>query len=240
MSATGVSNATDRITLRRRHGRRRRWVIAGIALGVLAVLGALAWLLLGSDAFGVRTVAVQGNTIVATDDVRRLAEVPAGTPLARVDVNAVATRVSGLPAVARVSVARVWPHTISIQVTERTPMFAIETTGGYWIVDDAGVVFQSAAVPPPGLMVASVPGGDPRLVRDLATVLRALPAPLRSRLDQVGAATADSITLELANGTTIIWGSAEQSELKAQVLVKLMERKHRIYDVSAPSSPVTR
>ena len=77
-------------------------------------------------------------------------------------------------------------------------------------------------------------------MRDLATVLRALPAPLRSRLDQVSAATADSITLELANGTTIIWGSAEQSELKAQVLVKLMERKHRIYDVSAPSSPVTR
>jgi len=240
MTATRVSDATGRITVRRRYGRRRRWLIAAIALGVLVVLGGLFWLLLGSDVFGVRTVTVQGNRIVAKDDVRRLAEVPADTPLARVDLNAVATRVSGLPAVANVTVARAWPNTIAIRITERAPMFAIETTGGYWIVDDSGVVFQSAAQPPTGLMVASVPGGDPRLVRDLASVLRAVPAPVRSRVDRVTAQTADSIILELGNGTTIIWGSAEQSALKAQVLVKLMESKHRIYDVSAPSSPVTR
>ena len=47
---------------------------------------------------------------------------------------------AGLPAVKTVKVAREWPNTVSVQITERSPLFAIETPGGYWIADDQGVV----------------------------------------------------------------------------------------------------
>ena len=240
MTMTDVSDATGRITLRRRRGRRRRLLVLSLATVLLLVVGAAAWLLLGSDVSGVRTVEVRGNVLAATSDVQRVAEVPAGTPLARVDLDAVATRVSGLPPVARVSVARQWPNTISIQITERAAAFAIETPGGYWLADDQGVIFDSAAKAPDSVLVAQVPSGDPRLIRDLATVVRALPSGVRGKVDVLSADTPDSITLELPGGVRVIWGSAEQSELKAQVLSKLMASKHRVYDVSAPSNPTTR
>jgi cell division protein FtsQ len=236
---TQVSDATDRITLRRRNDRRRRWLLAGIAALVVALLATAAWLVLGSDVLGVRTVAVSGNTITNTDDVRRLAELPTGTPLARVDLEGVATRVAGLPAVKTVKVAREWPNTVTVQITERSPLFAIETPGGYWIADDQGVVFKSSA-DADGLMVASVSNGDPRLIRDLGTVLSALPAGLRSRVDKVGADTVDSIVLYLPGGNRIVWGSADQSPLKAQVVLPLLKQQGTVYDVSAPSNPTVR
>ena len=236
---TQVSDATDRITLRRRNDRRRRWLLAGIAALVVALLATAAWLVLGSDVLGVRTVAVSGNSITNTDDVRRLAELPTGTPLARVDLEGVATRVAGLPAVKTVKVAREWPNTVTVQITERNPLFAIETPGGYWIADDQGVVFKSSA-DADGLMVASVSNGDPRLIRDLGAVLSALPAGLRSRVDKVGADTVDSIVLYLPGGNRIVWGSADQSPLKAQVVVPLLKQQGTVYDVSAPSNPTVR
>lgn len=240
MTATGVSDATGRITLRRRRGRRRRWLVIGAVLAVLALLGGLAWLLLGSDVLGVRAVEVHGNKLVTTADVRRIAEIDEGTPLARVDLDGAATRISGLPPVAKVAVSRQWPNTIDIRITERTPAFAIETPGGYWIADDRGVVFDSVAQPPRGVLTARVPSGDPRLIRDLAIVADALPADVRGRVRVITAATPDSITLELRDGVRVIWGSAEQSELKAQILTHLMATAYRVYDVSAPSSPTTR
>ncbi|MFT3861690.1 cell division protein FtsQ/DivIB [Micropruina sp.] len=237
---TQVGDATGRITLRRRRDRRKRWLWVGLAAGVLALLAGLGWLVFWSDVLGVRTIDVQGNRIVNAEDVRRLAEVPNGTPLVRVDLDGVATRVGGLPAVDRVTVARSWPNTISIQVVERTPLFAIETPGGYWIADAQGVIFQSATEAPKGLMVASVAGNDPALVRDLGTVLSALPSELRSQVKQVSAETGDSITVYLAGSTRVIWGSAEQSDLKAQVIVALLKQKGSTYDVSAPSNPTVR
>lgn len=238
-TVTQVSDAAARITLRRRRDRRRRWLWIGIAALVLALVAGASWLVLGSDVLGVRRVEVTGNTIVNADDVRRLAEVPPGTPLARVDLDAVATRVAGLPPVKTVTVARVWPQTITIQVVERTPLFAIETAGGYWIADDQGVVFRSAAASD-DLMVASTPQGDPRLIKDLATVLGALPNGLRSRVKQVSADTVDSIVLHLSGTTRVVWGSADQSDLKAQVIVPLLKQPGSVFDVSAPANPVVR
>ncbi len=240
MTMPGVSDATGRIDLRRRRGRRRRVLVIAIGAAVLVVLGVLGWLVFGSPVFGVRDVQVEGSTLIAAAEVERVAGVPAGEPLARVDLQAIATRVSGLPPVARVSVARQWPNTIRIRVTERTAAFAIETPGGYWIADDQGVVFDSATQPPRGVLVARVPTGGARLIRDLGTVLRSLPREVRAKVRVLSAETPDSITLELPGGVTVVWGSAEQSELKAQVLSRLMAQQHRVYDVSAPSNPTTR
>jgi cell division protein FtsQ len=37
----------------------------------------------------------------------------------------------------------------------------------------------------------------------------------------------------------VLWGSAEQGELKAQVLAALLQRRAGVYDVSAPELPTT-
>jgi cell division protein FtsQ len=45
----------------------------------------------------------------------------------------------------------------------------------------------------------------------------------------------------LRDGRQVLWGSAEQSELKARVLPELLAaQRAQVYDVSVPESPITR
>jgi cell division protein FtsQ len=55
----------------------------------------------------------------------------------------------------------------------------------------------------------------------------------------VSAAEPDQVTLQLNDGVTVVWGSADQAALKAQVLSALMATHARYYDVSSPGSAVT-
>ena len=73
-------------------------------------------------------------------------------------------------------------------------------------------------------------------------MLRSLPADLLARVATVTAETPDDVRLELAEGATVVWGSAEESALKSTVLGRLMQAAPPDtvgrYDVSAPLSPV--
>ena len=51
----------------------------------------------------------------------------------------------------------------------------------------------------------------------------------------------DRITLTLEGGRTLVWGSAEESELKAEVAAALFASvEAEVYDVSAPRHPTTK
>ena len=76
-------------------------------------------------------------------------------------------------------------------------------------------------------------------------VLLNLPDSVADRVERVTAATKDNVTLVLDGvGQRVVWGSAEQSELKARVLARLMENqgsKARVeFDVTAPLNVVVR
>jgi cell division protein FtsQ len=57
---------------------------------------------------------------------------------------------------------------------------------------------------------------------------------------EIQAASRDTIVIALDQNTQIIWGSAEESELKAQVIVALLQVEGSVYDVSAPGFPTVR
>jgi cell division protein FtsQ len=51
----------------------------------------------------------------------------------------------------------------------------------------------------------------------------------------------DSITLVLESGKTVTWGSSADSELKAQVVMALLNKKPKSsIDVSSPHNPAVR
>jgi len=56
----------------------------------------------------------------------------------------------------------------------------------------------------------------------------------------VAARTRDDVVVTLADGTTVQWGDASQSDRKAAVLAALLKVKAGSYDVSAPDLPTTR
>ena len=50
----------------------------------------------------------------------------------------------------------------------------------------------------------------------------------------------DGLLRHFGDGREVLWGSAEESEQKAQVLALLLEEKGRVFDVSVPGSPTAR
>jgi cell division protein FtsQ len=231
----------DRVAERGRARRRSRWRGVLVVLVLLVVVAGAGWLVLGSSALGVAHVRVTGLDRLTPAEVQEAAAIEPGTPLARLDTDAVAERLAALAPVRAVEVARRWPRTVEVSVRERTAA-AVQARGSSWVlVDRGGVAFGTESRRPRGLPLVSAPvdAGAPAL-RAALDVLDALPADVRAKVREVRAATREHVTLRLSKDRTVVWGSTERSDRKAAVLAVLLSRRASVYDVSAPDTPTTR
>lgn len=222
---------------RERRRQVRRWAVV---TAVVLVVGFLGWLLLLSPLFRVHDVAVAGQETLSTETILDAAQVPQNSPMLLLDTRAITERIRQLPAVRDIEVGRDLPDTVTIDVTERAMVFQRVEGAEYQWVDKDGVVFVTSQSPTDGAVQAVTDGTETRLLRDVATVVSHLPEPLRPRVQRVQAKAVDRITLELEGGDLVVWGSAEDSSLKADVLMALLEVDASLYDVSAPSYPTTK
>jgi cell division protein FtsQ len=235
-----VSDVTSRLQLRRQGDRRRRWQRwLGVAVAVALVAGAV-YLVAFSPALAARTVTISGVHLLSKGDVLAAAQVGLGTPLVRVDTGEVADRVAGLPPVAGVTVTRDWPGTIRIAVTEREPRLAIPAGGGYLIADATGVVFEALSDRPSGLITVDADPAQQQVLVDVGTVFSALSPKTAAKVSRLAAPSRDGIELRLVDGSRVIWGSAEDSALKSEVLDSLMALGGTEFNVSAPAFPTRR
>ncbi len=226
---------------RRRRNRRRLLLRLGIPLLVLLLAAAGIWVVGFSAVLDVRSVRTTGLTALDRGQVLRAAAVPDGAPLARVDLTAVHDRVAALRPVDSVTVERHWPHTVQIDVVERTAVYAVpQTPTGFLLVDRYGVAYRTVSDAPPALPRAAIDPSQTQLLQPLATVAGALPPSLRSKVDRIEADSLDAIVLRLHNGRTVVWGSADRSALKSRVLTALLKVHGSHYDVSAPGNPAVR
>jgi len=218
----------------------------GVAVAVLALLGGVAWVLLLSP-----LLALQGDKIelagvggeVDAAQVRAAVEPEIGTPLLRVDTSAVADRIATLPTVERAQVARSWPDGVTVTVVPREPVAAAPVEGGWVLLDDDGVQVTTVPEVPADLPEVTVPlstsAETAPALEAVLSVLGALPPDLLGQVTQAGATSADHVTLTLADGATVRWGDAGESELKVEVLLVLRQQPAGVYDVSVPRSPTT-
>jgi len=234
---TVSSTSAQRFAARVRSRRRRRIGIAVLAVGAVA---GLVWTVLYSPPATLRTVYVAGTTRVDAANVRAAAVAEVGRPLLFVDIGAVAARVRRDRLVQGVSVRRQWPSTLLITVRERSPVAAVPGGPGVQLVDRDGVVIGGAAAPPPGLPLLRVDlqQAGPGALRACLATSAALPESLSRQVHQMGADSAESVWLVLRNGSRVVWGGADSSARKAEVLLALLRGKPAAaYDVSAPDAP---
>ncbi len=198
------------------------------------------YLLYFSSVFVTRDVEVTGTKYLTVDQVIAQAQVPKDAPLALLDVSGISSRVAQLPEVAVVSVGRRFPGTVLIDVTERRLVYQRVAGAQYQWVDETGTVFRTADTAVADAPLATVDGDDTRLLRDVATVVGHLPDAIRPDVKQIRARGVDDITVELADGRRVLWGSAEDSQVKGEVLAVLLGTEAKVYDVSAPANPTTK
>lgn len=242
----GAPVADPATRTRRRFARRqwaRRWlawryVVAVMVLVVLLVGG--IWLVYFSSYLSVQGVDVTGVRQLSASQVRAAAAVAEGEPLARVDLDRIRSRVEAMAPVRSADVTREWPDQVRIVVEEREAIAVVEIGGQLRGMDEDGVVFRDYAKAPADLpRVESSATTGSEALREAALVVAALPGDLAAKVDHVEVRTVDEISLVLRDDRTVEWGSAEQSEEKADVLASLLGQQATHFDVSVPGRPTT-
>lgn len=152
-------------TARRARNRRRAHplqVVTRVALAGLAAYG--LWTVFHSPRLVVRRIEVVGTQRLSADQVRRLAHVPVGENIFRVNLYRARLAVEAEPQVDSAQVSRALPNAVRILVRERRPVFVVSYAGELFEADAAGILFRRVSKPTPRLPVLALANvGPPRL-----------------------------------------------------------------------------
>jgi cell division protein FtsQ len=229
-----------RLFARRRRSRRFRILRRVlVAVTLLAVVGGAVWLVYFSSVLAATTVRVEGVDQLPEQQIIDAAGLPMGEPMMRIDLGAAEQRIEKIPAVQSAEISRDWPTSLDISVTERTPVALVVDASGVRAVDAEGVLFKLRGRKPHLPTLAMDKNTDASALTEAVRVIMAMPRRLSEKVAEVRAETMDSITLQLHDGDTVVWGSADDSAAKAQALALILQRKASVYDVSVPDLPTT-
>ncbi|UQX13103.1 cell division protein FtsQ/DivIB [Candidatus Mycobacterium methanotrophicum] len=223
------------------HGvvRGLKLVLAAVVLTALAV--ALGLVLYFTPVMSARSIVITGTEAVTRDEVLDTAQVRLGTPLLQVNTDAVADRVAAIRRVASARVQRQYPSALRITIVERVPVVVKDFPDGPHLYDRDGVDFATAP-PPPALPYLDVdnPGPTDPATKAALAVLTALRPEIVAQVGRIAVPSIASITLTLTDGRTVIWGTYERTEEKAEKLAALLTQPGRVYDVSSPDLPTVK
>ncbi len=226
-----------------RRSRRRRvtWLVV---LSCILLLGGFVTASIYSPLLSLKNISVTGTARVDKTQLLTALDGQMGTPLALVDFGKIRAALSKFPLIRSYVTESVPPDTLVIRITERAPIAAIQTATGFSIVDPAGVVIQESTDRPKGIPLVTSGAAITTSAAFSASVdvILALPPTLATTVDSITAATKDDVTLTLVGGQKVVWGSNEQSALKARVLADLIKAQGGTtpvtFNVSAPTTPV--
>jgi cell division protein FtsQ len=232
----------------KRSRRRRLAWLSGLAVLAALVLGVT--LTAFSPLMALRTIQIQGTQRIRASALQSALANQIGRPLPLVDFGAIKSDLAGYPLIRSYTTESHPPGTLIVRIVERKPVAVTQVGANFLLVDPAGVTISSTPQRPAGYPVVQPPGTAGSAAWkagfDAAVaVLQVLPADLLSKVDVVTAATTDDVTFTLVGGgPKVVWGSPDQSDLKAADLAKIMAApglgRVTVYDVSSPHSVVTR
>jgi cell division protein FtsQ len=211
-------------------------------LVVLTVIGVgLGLILYFTPLMSARSLVVTGTGVVTREEVVDAAKVTLGTPLLQIDTDEVADRVAGIARVASARVQREYPSTLRITIVERVPIVVKDYPDGPHLFDKDGVDFATAP-PPPGLAYIDVdhPGPNDLPTKAALQVMTSLSPDVIGQVSRIAAPSVASITLTLTDGRTVVWGTTDRTDEKAEKLGALLTQPGRTYDVSSPDLPTVK
>jgi cell division protein FtsQ len=216
-----------------------RLTLATLILAAVAI--ALGLMLYFTPVMSVRSIVVSGTGAVTSDEVLEAAKVAPGTPLLQINTDRVADRVAAIRRVASARVQRQYPSALWITIVERVPVVVKDFADGPHLYYRDGVDFATAP-PPPALPYIDVdnPGPTDPATKAALEVLTALRPEVASQVGRIAALSVASITLTLADWRTVIWGTTDRTDEKAEKLAALLTQPGRTYDLSSPDLPTVK
>ncbi len=248
-----VVDFTKRQKERRRANVRQTVTRVAAAVGAIAVVAAIVWLLFFSPVLRLDPdrIAVSGaNQWVSDRQIMTIARGQAGKSLLLVSDGAVEEQLSQIPGVSSARATKRFPNGLDVHVEAQRPAAMLRVKGGDTLtaVDNKARVLNAvdakSAKGIPVIDVTSVDGAvSSRALRSAVVILDAFPEGWRKDVTAVSAPTQDSITTTFANGITVVWGDDTDLKLKMAIADKIMNDPKVIGDkkqinVSAPNRPI--
>jgi len=200
----------------------RRWPAAVVGL---ALVMAVAWWVTNSRVFDVRTLRVDGNAHLSSEEVVRLAALTDGTNVLWMSTGEVERRLERHPWVQSADVSRTLPSVVAISVRERRPVAVIGGPRPLLVAADGTVLGEAG--PSARLPLIEAPGEHGVGSRVDASmpqlsVARALSADLRDAVASVSTGAGPTITLELRTGVRVLFGEPSGAPAKVEALASVL------------------
>ncbi len=202
--------------------------VAGVVGGVVSIYR--------SDVFLVEQIEVSGGSHLTQDEIRAIAAMPEGATLLRFPGQGMKERLEADAWIAGATVARDFPDTVTIRVTERVPIALVDRgDASFWLADaDGYMIAQSAPATDTAMVVIrDVVGLDPQpgkktmsepLLNALA-VWQGLSEELQARVRAISAASIDKTALITSDDIEIFVGDAEDIKTKDAVARRILEEE---------------
>jgi cell division protein FtsQ len=218
------------------------------ALAVLLAVCAFGYGMLQTSLFAVQRIDVNGLSHLQRSDVLALSHIKVGEAMISINQNQSEGRIEGNPWVQSAHVKDAWPHVVTINVVERTPVAQIQTADNRWAqVSSDGVVLAVGNAPTGGLpLILDIkPAVKPGGLLDSSTgallnVAQLMPPSLQPHVRQMQNQSG-TLRLGLDTGTIVILGDtsnmADKLMAAAAVVSQTDTTKLATLDVTSPHLP---
>lgn len=214
--------------------RRRRTQSLIMATGMLILLIA-AVQLYRSGLFNVKKIDVAGSKIVSAVKVMEKCAVNENTNILTIDTGEIKQRIAKDPWIREVSVKRVLPQTLRVEIVERVPIALVAHGEKFFLIDEEFFVVaeressESSDVPIiTDLPIKKAKVGDrifSKSLENAVNCLKSMEPSLRKTITLMSASSIDKLYLYNENNVEILYGEAKQARDKNKVLNTILKEQ---------------
>jgi len=233
LAKTKAAERQERIVTIR---RRRRTQSLIIATGVLILLIA-AFQLYRSGLFNVKKIDVAGSKIVSAVKVMENCAISENTNILTVNTGEVKQRIAKDPWIKEVSVKRVLPQTLRVEIVERVPVALITHGEKFYLIDEEYFIVaeressEASEVPViTDLPIKKAKVGDRifnKSLENAVNCLKSMEPSLRKTITLASASSVDKLYLYNEDNVEILYGEAKQTSGKNEVLNTILKEQGR-------------
>ncbi len=215
--------------------RRRRRIQLSVIIAVLLILILGVFQLYRSGLINVKKIEVSGNKSVPSTKIIKACRVGEHTSLLSVSTGDISGRILKDPWIKNVTIKRVFPHTLRVEVQERVPLAIISQGGKFYLVDDDLFVLSdrqyadNSDIPTiTNLPVDKIRVGE-RLtnnsLENAVKCIKSMDPEFRKTISLISASSPDKLSLYNKSNVEILYGEAKQTDDKNKVLQTILKEQ---------------
>jgi cell division protein FtsQ len=230
-----------------RRKQRVRWLY--VAVAVIAFF-AVMFEVYHTSFLDVKTIEIRGNKYVSPETVKKACAINKPTNIFSVPVADIQSSISKNPWIKTVSVNRILPSTIRVDIVERAPIALISSAGRFFMVDEDRLIIASRAYSDgmdlpviADLPVSNIKVGERLIHPSLENAIKCLVSmdpTFEKSINLVSASSVKKLSLYNKDNIEILYGDAKLAPEKNKVISGILkEQGKQVIFIDIRSYPQT-